>query len=90
MDQQLDINEVSKVIASELVKFKGIAYAVPSIDILEGKKFRGIFIRAPVIDALYDGCKILAEHENKPILVEQNNLLVSTFHPELTNDKRIH
>jgi predicted AlkP superfamily pyrophosphatase or phosphodiesterase len=36
-NHQLDINEVSRAIAVELIKFKGIAYAVPSIDILEGK-----------------------------------------------------
>ncbi len=33
----LDINEVSRVVAEELVKFNGIAYAVPSIDLVEGK-----------------------------------------------------
>jgi hypothetical protein len=35
--RQLDINEVSRAIAAELVKFKGVAYAVPSIDLIEGK-----------------------------------------------------
>ncbi len=52
--------------------------------------FRGIFIRAPGISSIHDGCKILAQFENKPVLVEQGNLLVSTFHPELTNDLRLH
>ncbi len=54
------------------------------------KPFRGIFIRAPGIDSIHNGCKILAQFENKPVLVEQGNLLVSTFHPELTNDLRLH
>ena len=54
------------------------------------KPFRGIFIRAPVINSFHNGCKIIAEFENNPILVEQGNLLVSTFHPELTDDLRIH
>jgi 5'-phosphate synthase pdxT subunit len=54
------------------------------------KSFKGIFIRAPVISSIHDGCKILAEHDNKPVLIEQNNLLVSTFHPELTDDLRLH
>ena len=35
--RQLDIDEVSRAIAEELVKFKGVAYAVPSIDLMEGK-----------------------------------------------------
>lgn len=34
---KLDVNEVSRAIAEELVKFKGIAYAIPSIDLVEGK-----------------------------------------------------
>lgn len=55
-----------------------------------GKPFRGIFIRAPVIDAVHDGCKILGKFRDKPVMVEQGNLLVSTFHPELTNDLRLH
>lgn len=59
------------------------------LDIFD-KPFNGIFIRAPVIDSIHNGCKILAEFENKPVFVEQGNLLVSTFHPELTNDLRIH
>lgn len=54
------------------------------------KPFRGIFIRAPVINSFHNGCKIIAEFENKPVMVEQGNLLVSTFHPELTDDLRLH
>ncbi len=54
------------------------------------KSFKGIFIRAPVIDSIHDGVKVLAEFNNKPVMVQQGNLLVSTFHPELTNDKRVH
>jgi len=59
------------------------------LDIFD-KPFNGIFIRAPVISALHDGCKILSKCEDKPVMVEQGNLLVSTFHPELTDDLRIH
>ena len=52
--------------------------------------FHGVFIRAPVIHTSYNGAKIMAKFENKAVLVKQGNLLVSTFHPELTNDIRIH
>jgi len=54
------------------------------------KPFKGIFIRAPAIDMVHNGAKILSKHENKAVLLRQGNLLVSTFHPELTNDIRIH
>ncbi|MBI4452119.1 pyridoxal 5'-phosphate synthase glutaminase subunit PdxT [Candidatus Woesearchaeota archaeon] len=53
-------------------------------------KFNGIFIRAPVIKKARNGIKVLSKLGNKPVLVRQNNILASTFHPELTNDKRVH
>ncbi|MFH1642922.1 MAG: pyridoxal 5'-phosphate synthase glutaminase subunit PdxT [Nanoarchaeota archaeon] len=52
--------------------------------------FHGIFIRAPVIDTVHNGAQLLSSHEGKPVLIRQGNLLISTFHPELTDDPRIH
>lgn len=54
------------------------------------KPFKGIFIRAPVIEEIHDGVKIMSTFNNKPVLARQRNLLVSTFHPELTKDRRVH
>ena len=53
-------------------------------------KFKGIFIRAPVIEKVNNGVKILSKFENNPVLVQEKNILASTFHPELANDKRVH
>lgn len=53
-------------------------------------KFRGIFIRAPVIEKINNGVKILSKLNNKPVLVQKGNILAGTFHPELTNDTKIH
>ena len=53
-------------------------------------KFNGIFIRAPVIDNVDKGAKVLATLNSKSVLIRQKNILVSTFHPELTGDKRVH
>lgn len=53
-------------------------------------KFKGIFIRAPVIEKVNNGIKVLSKFNNKPVLVQHKNILASTFHPELTNDKRVH
>jgi len=50
----------------------------------------GVFIRAPKIVSLADGVKPLAWHGNDVVLAEQRNVLVGTFHPELTDDLRIH
>ncbi len=52
--------------------------------------FNGVFIRAPVIKSFYNGVQILSEHRNSPVMVKQNNILITTFHPELTNDTRVH
>ncbi|MDA1197365.1 MAG: pyridoxal 5'-phosphate synthase glutaminase subunit PdxT [Nanoarchaeota archaeon] len=54
-----------------------------------GKKpLNAIFIRAPVIKKA--NCTILAQYNNNPVLVQEGNLLATTFHPELANDNRIH
>ena len=52
--------------------------------------FNGIFIRAPTIKSFYNGVQTLSEHKNSPVMIKQDNLLITTFHPELTNDTRIH
>ena len=54
------------------------------------KPFKGVFIRAPIVRAVYNGAKIMSSFDDKPVLIRQGNILVSTFHPELTNDLRIH
>ena len=53
-------------------------------------KFKGIFIRAPIVKTVYDGAEILAEHNNFPVMIKQDNILITTFHPELANDARVH
>lgn len=53
-------------------------------------EFKGVFIRAPIIKSFHNGTEILSEHKNNPVMVRQDTLLITTFHPELTNDTRIH
>ena len=52
--------------------------------------FNAVFIRAPIIENVWGGCKILAKIDKKIVMVKQNNLLALSFHPELTDDFRIH
>ena len=52
--------------------------------------FRTIFIRAPQIREVRTGVDILMEHQGKPIMVQSKNILALAFHPELTDDPRIH
>jgi 5'-phosphate synthase pdxT subunit len=54
-------------------------------------KFPCVFIRAPKISKMLSNeVKILATWQNVPILVQKDKILGATFHPELTNDLRIH
>ena len=52
--------------------------------------FEGVFIRAPRIETYGPQVKILGTHKQEAVLAESGNILVATFHPELTNDSRIH
>lgn len=61
-----------------------------TIEGLDGKPFPGVFIRAPWIESAWGGAHILASLEGKGVMVWQKNLLGTSFHPELTDDLRIH
>jgi len=52
-------------------------------------RFRGVFIRAPVIESCGPGVEILAVHEGRPVAVRQGRHLSFTFHPEMTGDLRL-
>jgi len=56
----------------------------------EKAPFPGIFLRAPSIVQVKDNVQILCEFDGKPVMARQDNLFVTTFHPEITNDLRIH
>jgi pyridoxal 5'-phosphate synthase pdxT subunit len=56
----------------------------------EDKPLRGVFIRAPRVTAAGEGVEVLAELDGEPVLLRQGRLLVATFHPELTDDTRVH
>lgn len=52
--------------------------------------FRGIFIRAPRILDFSDEVEVLGEFDGEVVFLRDNNNLLATFHPELSNDARIH
>jgi 5'-phosphate synthase pdxT subunit len=56
----------------------------------EDVPLRGIFIRAPWISNAGPEVEILAEHDGHPVLAQQGRVLVAAFHPELTDDTRVH
>ncbi len=54
------------------------------------KPVKGVFIRAPYIGRVGPDVDILARYEGKVVMARQGCLLTSSFHPELTDDHRIH
>lgn len=53
-------------------------------------EFEGVFIRAPKILSLGNGVEVLGYHGDVTVMVRNERVLAMTFHPELTNDGRIH
>ena len=56
----------------------------------ETRPLRGVFIRAPRVRDHGDEVEVLAEHDGEPVLLRQGRFLVASFHPELTEDTRVH
>jgi pyridoxal 5'-phosphate synthase pdxT subunit len=56
----------------------------------EQEPLRGIFIRAPRVRDHGPDVEVLAEHDGEPVLLRQGRFLAASFHPELTEDTRVH
>ena len=61
------------------------------IESIHGPPFRGVFIRAPIVNRAGEGVRVLAElPDGRPVAVRQGTLMATAFHPELTDDDRVH
>lgn len=60
------------------------------VDILGRPSLRAVFIRAPLVERAGAEVEVLARYEGVPVLCRQDHVLVSSFHPELTDDDRLH
>jgi 5'-phosphate synthase pdxT subunit len=62
------------------------------IEFAAGKPFKmtAVFIRAPWVEAVGDSVAVLAEVDGHAVAVRSRNLFATSFHPELTNDTRVH
>lgn len=56
----------------------------------DDEPLRGVFIRAPRIRDAGSDVEVLGELDGEPVLVRDGRLLLATFHPELTEDPRVH
>ncbi len=57
---------------------------------VEGGPFHAVFIRAPVVEAAGAAVEVLATVGDRPVLARQGSTVVASFHPELTDDLRLH
>jgi 5'-phosphate synthase pdxT subunit len=56
----------------------------------DAEPLRGVFIRAPRLRERGEDVEVLAEHDGEPVLLREGRFLVAAFHPELTEDTRVH
>jgi 5'-phosphate synthase pdxT subunit len=56
----------------------------------EDAPLHGVFIRAPRVREIGEDVEVLAEHDGEPVLVRDGRFLLASFHPELTDDTRVH
>jgi pyridoxal 5'-phosphate synthase pdxT subunit len=56
----------------------------------EGAPLTAVFIRAPWVEEHGDDVEVLAEVQGHPVAVRQGNILAVAFHPELTDERRLH
>lgn len=62
-----------------------------SLDVTDLEKpFDAVFIRAPWVEKVGSEVEVMATVDDHPVMVRQDDILASSFHPELTGDGRIH
>lgn len=57
---------------------------------LGDEPLRAVFIRAPRVDRYGQGVEVLAAYEGHPVVIREGSVLACSFHPELTDDPRLH
>ena len=60
------------------------------VDGVAGGRFPAVFIRAPVVERVGDAVEVLASVDGHPVLCRQGPVLAAAFHPELSDDLRLH
>jgi pyridoxal 5'-phosphate synthase pdxT subunit len=61
-----------------------------NIPLIGEAPFKAVFIRGPIVKETGKDVQIIAKYNNKIVAVRQNNIFGTSFHPELTEDNRIH
>ncbi len=61
-----------------------------NVDLAGEEPIRGVFIRAPRVEDVGTDVEVLGRLDDEPVLVRQGRVLAASFHPELTDDTRVH
>ena len=91
-----DIEEEATHLATMDIRVKRNAYGRQLGSFYTEDEFRGIgeipmtFIRAPYIAEVFGEAEVLARVDGKIVAARQNNQLVTAFHPELSDDLKVH
>jgi 5'-phosphate synthase pdxT subunit len=80
MDIDVERNGYGRQIDSRIAK----------LDMNGDGSFEAVFIRAPIIRRAGEGVHVIAKYNGDPVWAEQGKHMVTTFHPELTGDERVH
>lgn len=83
----LDVTSIRNAYGTQVNSFAATLNGTAD-DGLEG--LRCVFIRAPQLKDPGPEVKVLAQVDGSPVFVQQDNVLATTFHPELTDDERVH
>jgi 5'-phosphate synthase pdxT subunit len=82
----MDIAVVRNAFGRQIESFEADIPFAPTPD----QPVRGVFIRAPIVARVGVGVQTLSVFDGKIVAVQQGNLLATAFHPELTDDTRVH
>jgi len=83
----MDIDVTRNAFGSQVESFETDV----TVPVLQGGPFHAVFIRAPSLRAVGPGVEVLARlADNTPVAARQRHMVVSSFHPELTPDSRMH
>ena len=85
----LDITVRRNAYGRQIDSFITPSTAVAAVE-AGGGPIEMVFIRAPKIAKIGSGVEVLARQGDDPVLVRQGNSLAATFHPELSDDSRVH